>query len=685
MIQLPRLLDKQFQTVARLHPARLTATDKLEPTSTATMGLPHGEPSVGLRDFVELFDSDGSKGIYRVEGINASNGERQTISLSHGIVTLEDYIMPPDANLQGSIKAMLAAVLAQQVEQLWTLGDVEVPEEEIYTVNAGNAIALQAIINIASLVPEFAFSYDQSVTPWVLHFRRREQVPSCECRLSRNMSNISVSFSPQEMCTRVTSDLLPNGYMDADNVTEWGAIVRELPTESDTTPDEALELAVKYLDQHKHPTTTIEIEAIDLAKQTGESLDSLVLGRLCRVALPDWGVTYNHQIVSVYWADLIGKPQQKKLSLATRKKRAGTALAQAAQAKRQSSRNFKHITETDNSVMIQAQLIELLGEEIALRATKNEVEEATLRISTVEIELDAAQAAIELKADRTEYNDLEKRVTTAEIDIDGAAAAITLKADATSVDALGTRVSSAEISIDGLNSEILLKADKIELEGLVKATELEAVQAEITNLTAGVTTAATLKAGVLNADNVLIVGGEILGKRSITMGDVVTVGKALSTDSMDLQHSHAVSVNSSGKLQLGGVTTEGNGGNFNIADTQFYKDGVSAAINSVTVYSPFVDRVEHPGASSKLMRVYMQAKASNGASSSIVSELISAAPVYNVGWNACIDACEATTALYRITQDLSTTTLFYQDGTAAGTGFVRVARVYNTYFIPEKK
>lgn len=239
--------------------------------------------------------------------------------------------------------------------------------------------------------------------------------------------------------------------------------------------------------------------------------------------------------------------------------------------------------------------------------------------------------------------------------------------------------------IEAQANEILLKADKVELDALVKATEFEALRADITNLTAGVTTAATLKAGVLNADTTLIVGGEIMGKRSITMGDVATVGKALSTDTMDLQHSHAVSVDSGGKLQLGGVTTEGNGGNFNIADTQFYKDGVSAAINSVTVYSPFVTSTEHPGASSQLMRVYMQAKASNGAASSIVSELISAAPVYNVGWNACIDACEATTALYRITQDLSTTTLFYQDGTAAGTGFVRVARVYNTYFIPEKK
>lgn len=216
--------------------------------------------------------------------------------------------------------------------------------------------------------------------------------------------------------------------------------------------------------------------------------------------------------------------------------------------------------------------------------------------------------------------------------IDANAAAIALKADQASLELANGR-------IEAQANEILLKADKVELDALVKATEFEALRADITNLTAGVSTASTLKANVLNADSTLIVGGEIVGKRSITMGDVVTVGKALSTDTMDLQHSHKVTVNDDGTITLGEVATEG--GNFKIADTKAYKDGVSAAINSVTVYSPFVDRVEHPGASSKLMRVYMQAKASNGAVSDIASELISAAPVYDVGYNAGFAASES--------------------------------------------
>lgn len=485
MIRLPRLLDKQMQEVARLHPVRLSATDKISPTSTATMGLPYGEPTVKLRDYIDIFDLDGTKGIYRVEGINGSVDERQTLNLSHGIVTLEDYLMPPDAILEGSIRAMMASVLANQIQTIWVLGDVEVPENEVYTINAGNAIALQALINIADLTPEYAFSYDQSSFPWVLHFRKRQQQPSCECRLNRNMSNVSISLSTQEMCTRVTSDLLPDGYMDADNVSIWGIVARELPTEDETTPEEALAMATKYLDQHKNPSTSIEIEAIDLAEKTGESLDSLTLGRLCRVALPEWGASYNHQIVSVYWADLIGRPQQKKISLATREKRAQTAIAQAARraskAEQLARQNFKHITETENSVMIQAEKIALLGEEILLRATKNEVEAAVTRISSVEIGLDAANARIDLKADRTEYNDLEKRVSSAEIAIDGANAAITLKADQSTVNDLSNRVSSAEIAIDGANAAIELKVSRNDVVAAINLSP-EAVKISATKI-----------------------------------------------------------------------------------------------------------------------------------------------------------------------------------------------------------
>ena len=60
------------------------------------------------------------------------------------------------------------------------------------------------------------------------------------------------------------------------------------------------------------------------------------------------------------------------------------------------------------------------------------------------------------------------------------------------------------------------------------------------------------------------------------MGSLSSAGKALSTGGeLDLQHSHKVTVNDDGTVTLGEVSAEG--GNFKIADTKVYKDGVSAA------------------------------------------------------------------------------------------------------------
>lgn len=682
MIKLPRLLDKQLNEVAVLHPSRLSATDKIEPASTATMGLPVGEPAVAVRDFVEIFDSDGSKGIYRVSGVNGSNAERQTVNLSHGIVTLEDETLPPKTVLSGNVRQLLSTLLDYQGQKWWQLGTVENQDETVYKVQGSNTIALQVLTDIASISPECYFAYDQTTRPWTLHFLRKKNEPDCECRLMRNVCAFSVSFSDADMRTRVTSALLPDGHMDADTIGRWGVISRELDTNRDTTPAEAVKLAERLLEQYKDPTASIEIDAVDLSRATGEDLDRLSVGRVCRVALPDWGVSYVHQIVAVYWADLLHKPAQKKISLSTQRNKAGKAMAKAV---KEAKKGWNHITETADSVKIQAQQIELLGEEISLRATKNEVEGAKLLISEVRIDLDAAMAAILLKADRTEYDELATRVSSAEIKVDGANAAILLKADRTVTDELGTRVSAAEIAIDGVNSTIALKADKIDLLGYVTATQLEtdyakisaldAISAQITNLTGGLVTASVLRSSLFTGDqanftfltaDAFNLGNELVQKKIISMGDVSSTGRALGIGDLNLDHSHEVTVSADGKLKMGKATGEGS--TFNIADTQFYKDSVSAKYtegynlgfgNAENAYKP--TSITRTGYSTANKTVTV--KASNAYQDLLTGKTIDATEIYNAGWNECIRNSNAFSVL--INYYAAGETLYDRDGNVA--------------------
>lgn len=137
----------------------------------------------------------------------------------------------------------------------------------------------------------------------------------------------------------------------------------------------------------------------------------------------------------------------------------------------------------------------------------------------------------------------------------------------------------------------LIQAGKINLVGYVTASELEALTAEIVNLTTGLQTAGWIRAENLDASIMadlaaMRLAGSAVSQKNITMGNITTAGKALSTgDELDLSHSHAVIVNDDGTITLGEVSAEG--GNFKIADTKAYKDGVSAArtdgANSVTL------------------------------------------------------------------------------------------------------
>ena len=74
MIQLPRLLDKQMQEVARLHPVSLSLDLNMAPLSTATMTLPEGDTLRGTQ-------------------IIMGNGKRIEISLdwNSGRCSIRDY------------------------------------------------------------------------------------------------------------------------------------------------------------------------------------------------------------------------------------------------------------------------------------------------------------------------------------------------------------------------------------------------------------------------------------------------------------------------------------------------------------------------------------------------------------------------------------------------------------------
>ena len=166
-------------------------------------------------------------------------------------------------------------------------------------------------------------------------------------------------------------------------------------------------------------------------------------------------------------------------------------------------------------------------------------------------------------------------------------------------DAIELRAKKGEIisSINLSPEEITISANKINLAGVASATELEAKYATIGDLSA--TNAKISSFASFQADSVILTASQLIldgndagwcsvartGYEHDIDGTVYFLGLAPS-DSLNLAHKHSLTASvgtgaDAGKifLTLGDPDSASghNTANFNIADTQFYQDGVSAA------------------------------------------------------------------------------------------------------------
>ena len=172
------------------------------------------------------------------------------------------------------------------------------------------------------------------------------------------------------------------------------------------------------------------------------------------------------------------------------------------------------------------------------------------------------------------------------------------------------KVGKTEIAstINQTAQTVLIQANKINLSGYVTAEALSATNANLENLITGtdvatkiVATDAKVATGTLeigdssNKAKLKYRGTEYYGL-TVSMPGVTGSFNALGLyyldnayrTSISLAHSHSVTTNTDGTITIGGsVATDAPASqrSFKIADTKTYKDGVSAAIASVTVSS----------------------------------------------------------------------------------------------------
>ena len=522
-VRLPRLLDAQLREVCRLHPVTLSISERLVPPHDASMTLPPGE-GAPFHAWVELYTIDGNAGFYRVSSASESYVDTGDVDLEHSAAILGDAIIPGEGKYSGTCAEVLTAMLASQTtlingQKPWVLGTCAKSASIEYAYDCNNILSAMTEV-VGDEKDGYALEFDDTHGfPWRVNVVSVETTASCEGRLSRNLESVSVSISDDEFCTRIYCKSLPEPhYIDGPTVGTWGIITKTITAGEGVTAESLKSYIVRYLEDHKNPRNSIEINGVDLATATGESLDSFRIGRLFRLALPDYDVKMEERILVHSISDVYGDPRGVRLTLASNirdtaedlvrldntvtggssqnstKKYIGSGTSKGTGISRNTLLgllrdydDFYSATESwqrEAGVKIEANHADLYATKTAITGNfagdvetinalitassdngglvammvgrHNKFEEVNALIQATA----AGGGLITMKADSATVTELGNRVTSAEIAIDGANAAISLKADATVVDGLGTRISSAEVGIDGLNAKVDLKAEK---------------------------------------------------------------------------------------------------------------------------------------------------------------------------------------------------------------------------------
>lgn len=542
-VRLPRLLDAQLREVCRLHPVTLSINERLVPPHDASMTLPPGE-GAPFHAWVELYTIDGSAGFYRVSGGSESYVITGDVDLEHGAAILGDAIIPGEGTYSGTCAEVLAAMLENQTtlingQKPWVLGTCAKSESIEYAYDCNNILSAMTEV-VGDEKDGYALEFDDTHGfPWRVNVVSVETTASCEGRLSRNLESVSVSISDDEFCTRIYCKSLPEPhYIDSSTVGVWGIITKTITAGEGVTAESLKSYIVRYLEDHKNPRISIEINGVDLATATEESLDSFRIGRLFRLTLPDYGVKMEERILVRSITDVYGDPRGVRLTLASNIRDTAEDLVRldntvTGGSSQNSTKKYIGGGTSKGTGLSQTSLLEMLKKTDSFTsATEAWVKEAGVKIEANHADLYATKKAItgnlagdvetinalitassdngglvsmivgrhnkiedvnaaisataagggliNMKADAKTVTDMGKRLSSAEITLNGADGKIGLVGR---VETAEGDIKSAEVKIDGLNSKIELKADKITLDGYVTANQLKT---EFTNFKSGI-------------------------------------------------------------------------------------------------------------------------------------------------------------------------------------------------------
>lgn len=549
-MNLPRLMNDDGSISKILHPLSVSITLNIVPLSYASIKMQMGE-QLPMRGIVELFSPYGSVGMFRVRTPNNVYGDDvSSAELEHSIAEVGDYLVKEQIDEMINPQTAMTKIFKHYKGQLWKLGSVKALGTANIALSVNYNRVLDAMLMILEQKPDCMMQFDFSKRPWVVSIVKKGTVVEAEGRLSRNVTSAKISYDDTELCTRAYYEAYSKDkkgnvvgtwkYKDADTLKKYGVIEREISTSSDMTDAEISTVVNTYLSEHKNPKVSVSIDGLELSSITKESLDKFVLGKLFRLAIPEYNVVLEDNITYVSWDDVYSLPRSVTIRIGNEMDTVVTFLHNldstgsggggGGGGRKKEEEKWKeyetHITQTDYLIDLNAtrvnranEILEKAGlsinsKGVLIYATdkKNKnLLSSKLNVLSDKITTSVKNAKEGLESRITQTaGSLETKITNSE---NRSKSRIKQQSDRIDIVVEGTgkdaKVKTASI-VAGINDQegsfVKISASKINLSGYVTMSDLESTNASISNLINGTTIAQKIKASIIEATTTLTYG-----------------------------------------------------------------------------------------------------------------------------------------------------------------------------------
>lgn len=617
-VRLPRLLQKALnadgQTLkekARFHPIKMTPTLNMIPLSTATMVIPEDDPDVAMHDFIELYNQHGSIGIFRVISVRTNYRQQREIEMNHAFDLLSDAIYPGspagDEGFEGTVAGYLTELIGAQTQKLngtayWQLGTCA--DTSYWSKKIAYDNVLEGFMDVAKDHEDYWFTFDFTTFPWTVNFVRRNSTIVSEFRLRRNIESCQVTLDDSSLCTRlylsvttkttVTESGQTAGektsstyytYNDDSAQSTYGIVCKAAGIDKWEVPDVSAWVDA-YFERHSQPSVQIQIEGEDLKELTGESIDEMHLGRICRTALPAYDDVFLERIVSVTYPDALRMPTRVTVALANKRQKAEDGIASVTKEAKSASSSAKSAgragsnNKTDETAQeIRYNLkVEQDNRHFAILATEEQWNEAAQQYDlTHETKFYQDARKFSLIATENEYAAAESGGTTL---VNTLQSSITQTATE-----IRTEVSNTAA---GLSSRITQNADNITLEVTNRQDADDALSASVALKADSATVTArfvdiesditTINSSLTTLTGALTVGNTLTVDRGITAyGGISAAGES----GMSAHHATFTNLTATGTVTLGATTAT------SLAATSLSVGGDSVSKTTLSVVTEF--------------------------------------------------------------------------------------------------